>query len=476
MYLNHLLLFLKEGDKTTVNLIKKHILFFAVLVVLLIGSFVFLYIVFDIHQKDTYHINLSGKQRMLTQKASLLAFKIGQEGDSITEKKELLNLVVTMYQNHNFLSKELIISDTKLNTDISKQIDDLYTMAREFINVKTVNKYKIEFFINTNQELLMMFDRATTLKEALINEKFFQTKVILVVLCMILLATVLIEALFIFKPAILEVIKKRAKLQILNEQLTQKVEKEVAIRREQEMMLIQKSKEAQVGELINNIAHQWRQPLSILKLYIQTIKFEYGNNLLTKEVVEDLTSKSTETIDHMSQTIDDFRSFFLPSREDKVFKVGDSLRKVEKLLEHMFIFEGINVENKYESGAINKSYIFGKGNDLEHCMMILLTNAKDAIVKRREDESNDNIGKIEVDFRVLGNKAVISIKDDGGGIPTGIRENIFKQYFTTKDGEGTGVGLYMCKNIITDKYKGEITFSVEKEFTTFIIKLPLFEG
>jgi signal transduction histidine kinase len=234
----------------------------------------------------------------------------------------------------------------------------------------------------------MMFDRATTLKETLINEKFFQTKVILVVLCMILLATVLIEALFIFKPAILEVIKKRAKLQTLNNQLSQRVEKEVAIRREQETILIQKSKEAQVGELINNIAHQWRQPLSILKLYIQTIKFEYENNLLTKDIVEDLTSKSTETIDHMSQTIDDFRSFFLPSKEDKVFKVGDSLRKVEKLLEHMFLFEKINIDNKYESGAINKSYVFGKGNDLEHCLMILLTNAKDAIVKRREGNIN----------------------------------------------------------------------------------------
>jgi signal transduction histidine kinase len=108
--------------------------------------------------------------------------------------------------------------------------------------------------------------------------------------------------------------------------------------------------------------------------------------------------------------------------------------------------------------------------------MILLTNAKDAIVKRREDENNDNIGNIEVDFRVLGNRAVISIKDDGGGIPTGIRKNIFRQYFTTKEGDGTGVGLHMCKNIITDKYKGEITFSVEKEFTTFTIKLPLFES
>lgn len=475
MYLNHLLLFLKEGDKTTVNLVKKHILFFAVLVVLLIGSFVFLYLVFDIHQKDTYHINLSGKQRMLTQKASFLALKIG-EGDAITEKKELLNLVVTMSQNHIFLSKELVISDTKLNTDISKQIDDLYTMARDFLDKKSVNKYEIEFFITTNQELLMMFDRATTLKETLINEKFFQTKVILVILCMILLATVLIEALFIFKPAILEVIKKRAKLQLLNDQLSQRVEKEVAIRREQETMLIQKSKEAQVGELINNIAHQWRQPLSILKLYIQTIKFEYENNLLTKETVEDLTSKSTETIDHMSQTIDDFRSFFLPSKEDKVFKVGDSLRKVEKLLEHMFLFEKINVENRYERGAINRSYVFGKGNDLEHCLMIVLTNAKDAIVKRREDENNDNIGNIEVDLRVLGNKVVISIKDDGGGIPVGIKENIFKQYFTTKEGEGTGVGLHMCKNIITNKYKGEINFSVEKEFTTFTIRLPLFES
>ena len=475
MYSNHLLLFLKEGDKTTVNLIKKHILFFAVLVVLLIGSFVFLYIVFDIHQKDTYHINLSGKQRMLTQKASFLALKIG-EGDAITEKKELLNLVVTMYQNHIFLSKELVISDTKLNTDISKQIDDLYTMVRGFIDKQEVNQYEIEFFIMRNQELLMMFERATTLKETLINEKFFQTKVILVVLCMILLVTVLVEALFIFKPAILEVIKKRAKLQTLNDQLIQRVEKEVAKRREQETMLIQKSKEAQVGELINNIAHQWRQPLSILKLYVQTIKFEYDNNLLTKENVEELTSKSDETINHMSQTIDDFRSFFLPSKEDKVFKVGDSLRKVEKLLEHMFLFEKINVENKYESGTINKSYVFGKGNDLEHCIMILLTNAKDAIVKRREDENNDNIGNIEVDFRVLGNRAVISIKDDGGGIPTGIRKNIFRQYFTTKEGDGTGVGLHMCKNIITDKYKGEITFSVEKEFTTFTIKLPLFES
>ncbi|NLO18020.1 MAG: HAMP domain-containing histidine kinase [Arcobacter butzleri] len=470
MIFDRLRVYYKKADKTTATLIKRHMTFFILISLMIIFSFGLLYMISHIHKHDTYHINLSGKQRMLTQKASYLAMKI-EKNNNTQDKKELFDLVITMIKNHYFLSKEVVVYDQKTIENITYHLDELYSLARGFLD--NVSPKDIDYFIEINQDLLMMFDRLTTLKEEKINEIFFQSRVLIAIFGFLLLTLVTIKAFFIFRPAIISIIKQKLKLQTLNKQLSKRVAHEVARQKEQEMLLIQKSKEAQVGELINNIAHQWRQPLSIIKLYIMTLKQEYSNNILTQETFDELSKKSETLIDYMSQTIDDFRDFFIPSSESKVFNVIDSIKKIEKLLEHMFLFENITIDNRFDSYSMNQAFIKGKQNDLEHCLMILLVNSKEAIIERREKSRDKTIGNISVFVKILNDNVIIQIKDDGGGIPVSIRNNIFKQYFTSKKDTGTGVGLHMCKNIINNNYQGDIEFFVEKEFTTFSIKIPL---
>lgn len=462
--------FLKNGDKPTVNLIKKHILFFIILILIIIISFILLYTMFDIQKKDTHDINLSGKQRMHTQKASYLALKI-LHYDNIEDKKELSDVVKTMVISQNFLSKELLKKNISLGKLIENKVEQILFDTKTLTHSTNLDKKTVDDFIAKNQELLLLFDQATSLKEEYINEKIFKNNLILVILCFILIATVIVESLFIFKPAIYHVIRKNLKLGAMNKHLEQRVKKEVLIRREQEHILIQKTKEAEIGELINSIAHQWRQPITILGLYLETIQIEYNEGTLTKEDLNDFISKSLNTISYMSQTIDDFRSFFLPSNKEDLFNILDSVNRVEKLLGHILTHENIKFHKNFDEEYSNEFNLYGRRNDFEQCLMIIVNNAKDAIINYKKIIQNDKIGNITITVKSENGYILCYIEDDGGGIPKEFQSKIFEAYFSTKGSSGTGVGLYMCKNIISSSFGGDISFQTKNYTTTFLIKM-----
>ncbi len=214
--------------------------------------------------------------------------------------------------------------------------------------------------------------------------------------------------------------------------------------REKEKYLEQRTKLASMGEMISNIAHQWRQPLSVISTSASGIKLQKEFGVLDDESF----TKSVDTIvnqtKYLSQTIEDFRSFFQEKQERKPFKIGSIIDK------SVFIFnESIKKKNINLIKNITDIEIISYPEDLKQVIIILLKNSIELV--------EDN-GVIIIDVKQLSDEEIeISIKDSGGGIKGGNINKIFEPYFTTKHKSvGTGVGLYMCHEIITRSFNGRI--------------------
>jgi PAS domain S-box-containing protein len=241
---------------------------------------------------------------------------------------------------------------------------------------------------------------------------------------------------------------------------------------EKEMMLVQQSKMAAMGEMLENIAHQWRQPLSLISSISSgtLLKREYNIDIPLEEEKKHLT-QINETIEYLSQTIDDFRDFFKPNKEPVYFNIKDTYRKTLKLVQNKFLTSKINVIENIEDITVQNF-----DNEFMQVIMNILNNAKD-ILETKQDQKR----LIFVDIYQKENNVIITIKDNAGGIPKDIISKIFDPYFTTKHKtQGTGIGLYMSQEIIIKHMKGSIkvaneTFKYENTLYTgasFTIKLP----
>jgi C4-dicarboxylate-specific signal transduction histidine kinase len=241
----------------------------------------------------------------------------------------------------------------------------------------------------------------------------------------------------------------KKELHELNATLEERVENEVEKRRENEQMLIHQSRLAAMGEMIGNIAHQWRQPLNAVGLIIQNMgdAFDYGE--LDKEYLDRTIAKSMEIIHHMSKTIDDFRNFFRPEREKHEFSVKTAVDKAVSLIDATLKNSYIRLEVDIKEDAV----AYGYQNEYSQALLNVLNNAKDALLA---NEVKDPLIKIAL-FK-KDDKSALAISDNAGGIPEEIIERIFEPYFTTKEqGKGTGIGLYMSKVIIENNMGGSLT-------------------
>jgi len=247
--------------------------------------------------------------------------------------------------------------------------------------------------------------------------------------------------------------------------LEQEIDRQRREIHEKNAMLFQKARYAAMGEMIGNIAHQWRQPLNILSLILINIKdnHRYGN--LTEQQLESLTDKADVLIQKMSTTIDDFRNFFQPNKEKKEFCVLDAVKEAYALVDVAFNQHGIHVDIR-----IDPSYtIFGYKNEFSQVLLNLLSNSRDAFEEHRIRERNIEIGAQRQD-----NSIILSIKDNGGGIPPDVLPRVFDPYFSTKEeGKGTGIGLYMSKNIIEAHHHGSLSVTNDSEGAVFLIQIPI---
>ncbi|HJV34566.1 ATP-binding protein [Geomonas sp.] len=219
--------------------------------------------------------------------------------------------------------------------------------------------------------------------------------------------------------------------------------------RKNEQLLLHQSRQAALGEMIGNIAHQWRQPLNALGLLIQQPAMHQEAGLLTPEFLEENTDKSMEILQHMSRTIDDFRNFFKPDKEKVNFRVSEEVGKTLSLMEGSFLGHRIAVEVR----AKGEPVIEGYPNEFCQVLLNILNNAKDAVAER-----GIALPKVVITIEEGEGGSVVTVADNAGGIPEEIIGRIFDPYFTTKGPQsGTGVGLFMSKTIIEKNMNGQLT-------------------
>ncbi len=244
--------------------------------------------------------------------------------------------------------------------------------------------------------------------------------------------------------------------------LVRDLKKHIKKIRFQDKVLYEQSKMASMGEMIDAIAHQWKQPISLIHLNTDFLTYELVDDKLSKKVLEEYQQKIYAQITHMTNTLDEFRIFLRPNKEKHEFFLEDSIRSVLVLIKDELIKYTIDVEVVVKQELI----YYGVENEFKHVMLNLLNNAKDAFV---ENDIEDK--KIIITLDKVGDKNHISVLDNAGGIPANVIDRIFEANFTTKpEGIGTGIGLYMSKQII-DKSAGTIEVTNQNNGACFTIVL-----
>ncbi|MBF0487693.1 MAG: PAS domain-containing protein [Nitrospirae bacterium] len=259
-------------------------------------------------------------------------------------------------------------------------------------------------------------------------------------------------------------------LKRLNVELESAVVEETQKRQQQEQMLIQQSKMAAMGEMIGLIAHQWRQPLNAIGMVVQDIKEAYNYGELNEKYIQETVDTTMNQVYFMSKTIEDFKDFFKPSKKKVRFDVKTAIQELLSMFEQMFKKNDVDIFMRIAQDAVLITE--GYPNEFKQVILNIMNNAKDAITSKRE--SGDAIqGRIDINIinNVERNKIIISIKDNGGGIPEHIINNIFDPYYTTKGEKGTGIGLYMSKTIIETNMGGSLTVKNVDGGAEFVISL-----
>lgn len=253
-------------------------------------------------------------------------------------------------------------------------------------------------------------------------------------------------------------------LETINIKLEKMFQKEVDENSKKEALMIYQSRLAAMGEMIGNIAHQWRQPLSGLGLIFSNIEDAHNYGELTQEYLSGLIQKSKKLIIRMSQTIDDFRYFFNPKSEEKAFSVQENIKQtIDFLDEHLRLNEiGLSIDVE-EDGMI-----YGHSNQYSQVIFNIVQNAVDALIENR-------LNRRRIDIRIFsqGCHQVVEIQDNARGIDENIIGDVFEPYFTTKSkGKGTGLGLYMSKVIIEKNFQGYINITNQNDGLNVSITVP----
>jgi len=266
-----------------------------------------------------------------------------------------------------------------------------------------------------------------------------------------------------YRAGLEEAVRQRTEeLRQLNQSLEQRVREEVGKNREKDHLLIQQSRLAAIGEMIGNIAHQWRQPINALTLLLANIKDAYEFKELDQEYLENSVKKGQTIIQRMSTTIDDFRNFFRPNKEKAHFSVNEAVADALSILDAALKNGNITVALEAEEVVT----AFGYRNEYSQVLLNLLSNAKDAI-----EERNALGGEIHIAISAGDKQAEVAVEDDGGGIPAEVLPRVFDPYFTTKE-KGTGIGLYMSKMIIERSMDGTIAVSNGVNGARFTLVTP----
>ncbi|MCJ7764856.1 MAG: ATP-binding protein, partial [Thiovulaceae bacterium] len=260
-----------------------------------------------------------------------------------------------------------------------------------------------------------------------------------------------------------KVLAKTEELRKLNTELEERVVIKATQLIEKDAVIYAQSRQAAMGEMISMIAHQWRQPLSTITLQISNIKIKAMLGKATLEETNDALEHISETIIYLSETIDDFQSFFRLNKEKEELNLCELLER------------GINfTESRIKSANIELQYLCDREqtimvytNDFAQVIINIINNGVDVLLQRKVEKP-----AIKIDAIIKEESVEIHISDNGGGIDEEILHKVFEPYFSTKGKNGTGLGLYMSKMIIEEKMNGNLQVRNSAAGAEFIIEIP----
>jgi len=254
------------------------------------------------------------------------------------------------------------------------------------------------------------------------------------------------------------------KLSGLNIVLQDKIDESLLQIRKNDQVLIEKSRLAAMGEMIEQIAHQWRQPLQTLALINQNLYFKVQLGTVHKDDCVKAHDMTNEQLQYMSKTIDDFRNFSHPKKEKESFIIEEVLSSALNLSEGSLKYSKI----KAQSFSDEEHHCFGMRHEMMQVFMNLIKNVQDIAMTKQISEP-----WIKFFIEYVNNTVQIRVEDNAGGISDNAIKNVFKPYFSTKtELDGTGIGLYMSKEIIEQSMNGSISVSNGRYGAVFEIILP----
>jgi signal transduction histidine kinase len=251
------------------------------------------------------------------------------------------------------------------------------------------------------------------------------------------------------------------KYEAINRRLEERLQQEIAKNKEKDLLLIQQSRLAAMGEMITTIGQQWRRPLKNLSHLIQDVKEadEFGE--IDGQFVDRFTRESMLQINLMSRAINDFRKFYKPDHEKSTFSVGDAIEDALFIFSQSLKDHGIEVEFEYRG----QQPAFGYPNEFSQAVLHILTNARDEFV-----ESGSNNRVLVIKITETEQFIISEFTNNAGGIEPSLMHAIFAPYFTTKP-HGTGLGLYMTKKIM-ENMNGQVSVENTGDGARFTLSVP----
>ncbi|WP_024955994.1 sensor histidine kinase [Sulfurospirillum arcachonense] len=344
----------------------------------------------------------------------------------------------------------------RINSQSSKIITNL-RVGNDEKALTTIN----EIFLEINSINIYLSNLITShLKEAIAeknrNDTMFKTSIYMLILLigLVFFLSIIISLILInhFKELHnsleTKVDIKTKELRLLNNSLEKRIRTEVRNSRKKDQIMFQQARLASLGEMLQNIAHQWRQPLGALTMIIQSFQSKFLSGKLTEEFIDSRVEDAGVLAKNMSDTLEDFRTFFDPNKSHKNFSIKKMIEKSIDLTKYQLEKEGITVSFSMPQDI----YIYGFENELTHVLLNLINNSKDALSPLEITNKTILITVTETSVNVF-----IKVLDNAGGIQRDIIAKVFDPYFTTKHKSvGTGIGLYMSKQMVEKHMSGEI--------------------
>jgi len=365
-----------------------------------------------------------------------------QEGANIYQQGLLSKIEAKMARIDNELARIILELKQSSAPDVGEGIQKIT------LDIPSINIY-LSSLIRLN------------LKEAMAekqrNDTMFHTSIVMLFLLLaftfflsILIAGVLANHFKTLNESLeIKVADKTAELRRLNASLEERIAREVKTSRKKDRIMFQQARLASMGEMLQNIAHQWRQPLGTLMMIIQSFQSKYLAGKLDEAFIESRVEDAIQVAQNMSNTLEDFRTFFHPHKMRTTFSLRHVMEKAVDLSKYQLKKDDIAVRMDIKEDI----RIYGYENEMIHILLNLIHNARDAF-KNREIVPR----KILFLVKQTEETVMVHVIDNAGGIQEDLLPKIFEPYFTTKHkSAGTGVGLYMSKQIIEKHMHGKIT-------------------